>query len=240
MHYYRNMPRIRAMTFDLDDTLYDNGPVIRQVEKKLMAWMHTHHPVTASCPLSWWQQQKQSLREEYPEIIHDVTQWRFQSICRGMQALGYDEEKATAVARDAIVEVLYWRNQIHVPQETHQVLQTLAEKIPLIAITNGNASPEKIGLSSYFQQTLKAGPDGFSKPHSDLFIKARQALSCPAGQILHIGDHLRTDVAGAKLNGFSACWMNVGGTRSLSRAKRSRLLPDVEIHQLNELLLLVE
>lgn len=32
MHFYRQLPVIEAMTFDLDDTLYDNRPVIRRVE----------------------------------------------------------------------------------------------------------------------------------------------------------------------------------------------------------------
>ena len=37
MHFYRQLPVIEAMTFDLDDTLYDNRPVIRRVEAQVVA-----------------------------------------------------------------------------------------------------------------------------------------------------------------------------------------------------------
>lgn len=36
----------------------------------------------------------------------------------------------------------HWRSLIDVPQETHDTLAKLAEKWPLVAITNGNARPE--------------------------------------------------------------------------------------------------
>ncbi len=39
-----------------------------------------------------------------------------------------------------------WRSRIDVPQETHDTLAKLAEKWPLVAITNGNAQPELFGL----------------------------------------------------------------------------------------------
>ena len=39
MRIYRGLKPIKAMTFDLDDTLYDNWPVIMKVEK---AVSYTH------------------------------------------------------------------------------------------------------------------------------------------------------------------------------------------------------
>lgn len=43
-----------------------------------------------------------------------------------------------------------WRSRIDVPQETHDTLAKLAEKWPLVAITNGNAQPELFGLGTIF------------------------------------------------------------------------------------------
>lgn len=34
MHFYRPLAPIKAMTFDLDDTLYDNHPVIEKLSGK--------------------------------------------------------------------------------------------------------------------------------------------------------------------------------------------------------------
>ncbi|SJN56285.1 Flavin mononucleotide phosphatase YigB [Vibrio ruber DSM 16370] len=235
MFYYRSLPSIQAMTFDLDDTLYDNVPVIRQLERKMLDWMHLNHPVSALRPAEWWKQLKVNVAQQTPVLVHDVTQWRYEHVKQGLIQLGYAADEARKAAEDAINEMFYWRHQVEVPEETHRVLTQLSQKIPLIAVTNGNIDPNKIGLGNYFQQTLQAGPDGFSKPYPDLFIKAQSALDLPAGHILHVGDHLKTDVYGAKMNGFAACWFN-NLHRNIRIEPAAILLPDVEIEQLPSLL----
>ncbi|QMV15895.1 5-amino-6-(5-phospho-D-ribitylamino)uracil phosphatase YigB [Vibrio spartinae] len=238
MFYYRSLPVIQAMTFDLDDTLYDNVPVIRQLERKMLDWMHLNHPVSALHPMAWWKQLKTNVAQQSPELAHDVTQWRYEQVMQGLILLGYSADDARQAAEDAINEMFYWRHQIAVPEETHRVLTLLSRQVPLIAVTNGNVDPNKIGLGHYFQQTLQAGPDGFAKPYPDLFIKAQRTLDLPADQILHVGDHLNTDVYGAKMNGFAACWLN-DQHKNIRTEPAAMLLPDVEIKQLSSLLGLV-
>ena len=82
-----------------------------------------------------------------------------------------------------------------------------AEKWPLVAITNGNAQPELFGLGNYFQFVLRAGPHGRSKPFNDMYHLAAEKLDLPLGEILHVGDDLTTDVAGAIRCGMQACWI---------------------------------
>lgn len=235
MHFYRNIGPIKAMSFDLDDTLYDNHPVIRHVEQQMVVWLHTHHPLSATRPISWWQQLKQQLALQEPQLGHDVTQWRFKQIEQGLIQLGYSPQLALQAAQNAIEEVLRLRHLITVPEKTHRVMTELAKRMPLVAITNGNVDPHKIGLGHYFQQIFKAGPDGLAKPYPDLFDKAQAALQLPAASILHVGDHLITDVQGAKNNGFQACWYNDQG-QTLLASRKAKVLPDIEIHQLDSLL----
>ena len=52
MQIYRSLSPIQAMTFDLDDTLYDNRPVIHHVEEQVALWLFQHHPVTAKQTIS--------------------------------------------------------------------------------------------------------------------------------------------------------------------------------------------
>ena len=49
--------------------------------------------------------------------------------------------------------------------------------VPLVAITNGNAQPELFGLGDYFEFVLRAGPDGRSKPFSDMYTLAAEKRS---------------------------------------------------------------
>ncbi|MCG3722309.1 5-amino-6-(5-phospho-D-ribitylamino)uracil phosphatase YigB [Vibrio cincinnatiensis] len=238
MHFYRQLQPIQAMTFDLDDTLYDNHPVIRHLEQQIAQWLYQHHPVTATQSMAWWNQLKWQLASEDPWLNHDVTLWRFEQIRQGLHRLGYSPSQAKQAAEEAIEEVLRLRNLVTVPTLTHQVLRSLAQKRPLVAITNGNVDVEKIGLSDYFQRVLKAGPDGRAKPYPDLFCKARQFLQLPASAILHVGDHLVTDVQGAKENGFQACWYNDHG-HTLRASRDAKVLPDVEVNSLSQLSALI-
>lgn len=239
MKFYRPLSSVKAMTFDLDDTLYDNRPVIRHVEAEMAKWLHHHHPVSASQPLSWWHGIKLRLAQEDTWLTNDVTLWRFKQIECGLTELGYTPEQATQAANEAIEQVHRLRSDFSVPQESHQVLAALADKVPLVAITNGNVDVDRIGLSDYFSLVLKAGPDGYAKPHQEMFDKAQQFLSVPAQNILHVGDHVNSDVAGAVRAGFKACWFNDQQLDIYSCGK-SRVLPDVEVNRLRDLLLLIE
>ncbi len=131
-----------------------------------------------------------------------------------------------------------WRSRIDVPQTTHDALVKLAEKWPLVAITNGNAQPELFGLGDYFKFVLRAGPDGRSKPFSDMYHLAAEKLNLPLGEILHVGDDLTTDVAGAIRSGMQACWIKPEGA-DLMTTRDSRLLPHIEISQLASLTSLI-
>ena len=131
-----------------------------------------------------------------------------------------------------------WRSRIDVPQETHDTLAALAEKWPLVAITNGNAQPELFGLGDYFAFVLRAGPDGRAKPFNDMYHLAAEKLALPIGKILHVGDDLTTDVAGAIRCGMQACWIKPENA-DLMQTPDSRLLPHVEISRLASLTTLI-
>ncbi len=64
--------------------------------------------------------------------------------------------------------------------------------------------------SDYFEFVLRAGPHGRAKPFSDMYHLAADKLNLPLGEILHVGDDLTTDVAGALRAGLQACWINRG------------------------------
>lgn len=239
MQFFRHLKPVKAMTFDLDDTLYDNRPVIRQVETQMVQWLHATHPVSATRSFDWWRDIKHHLAKQDNWLPNDVTLWRFKQIEHGLSLLGYTSQQAKRAAEQAIVKVLSLRSDFTVPDETHRVMRELAQQLPLIAITNGNVDVEKIGLADYFTLVLKAGPDGYAKPHCQLFDKAQQHLGMPGQHILHVGDHLISDVMGAKQSGLQACWFNDQQV-DIYHSRQARLLPDVEITALPQLLTLID
>ncbi|WP_075183421.1 5-amino-6-(5-phospho-D-ribitylamino)uracil phosphatase YigB [Pantoea sp. 1.19] len=238
MKFYRPLQTIQALTFDLDDTLYDNREVIRQTTLASHAFLQGYHPDLRSVTPAAYQQQREALADAEPEIVHDVTEWRRRTVERIMQQAGLGDRAAQVGAREVMTVFAHWRSQITVPPETFTTLAALAQRWPLVAITNGNAEPHRFGLGDTFQFVLRAGPDGRAKPAGDMFYRAARRLGIDPAGILHVGDDLTTDVAGALRSGAQACWINLRAG-NLMREPDGRLVPHLEITRLASLTALI-
>ncbi|TCV93706.1 5-amino-6-(5-phospho-D-ribitylamino)uracil phosphatase YigB [Biostraticola tofi] len=234
MHFYRPLRSLRALTFDLDDTLYDNRPVIARTEQQSVLFLQQYHPALAAISKEDLHRARAELRLQQPDIYHDVTRWRHCSLERLLNSYGLDGQAARQGADKAMADFARWRSDISVPAETHQTLKALASRWPLVAITNGNADPAACGLGDYFSFVLRAGPDGRAKPFHDLYHLAAQRLGLPLSDILHVGDDLDADVTGAIRCGMQACWIN-DRQGNLRLARDARLLPHIEISRLASL-----
>lgn len=80
MHFYRPLTAISAITFDLDDTLYDNHDVIRRTEQESIRFLQGHYPVLKYMQAVDFQRLRAELRAQEPEIYHDVTLWRWRAV----------------------------------------------------------------------------------------------------------------------------------------------------------------
>lgn len=238
MRLYKNLSPIHALSFDLDDTLYDNSQVITAAELAMQQRLTQLKPELAhNDPQYWWQQRK-LLAAQDAEIRHDVSRWRLLAVEQGLVAQGLSTCEAGEVAELALGAFLQERTNISVSAEVKQLLATLASRFPLVAITNGNADIQRMGIASYFQFALRAGPDGRMKPYPDLFQHAAKRLELEPGQILHIGDHVRSDVLGALNAGCQAAWLNPANSPQPQTAKPPLVLPHLELSDLAQLLLL--
>ncbi len=235
MEFFRRLGAIRAISFDLDDTLYDNRPVIEHAEQWMVAHMRDRYLETAMFDRSWWHRLKLELQREQPALRDDVSLCRQLLLQRGLMEGGMAEAAAQQEAAAVFAQFLEVRSQIAVPDTTRRVLAALAEKYPLVVITNGNVLLERLGLDGQFQHVLKAGGGFRMKPAPDLFADMAQRLGLPHSQILHVGDDVTTDVAGAIHNGYRSAWLNDVGQdwRTL------RILPDVMLTRLEQLLTLL-
>ncbi|MBC8944400.1 5-amino-6-(5-phospho-D-ribitylamino)uracil phosphatase YigB [Xenorhabdus indica] len=238
MRFYRPLAPFAAMTFDLDDTLYDNHPVIDKTEKEVLCFIRQYDAKFSHFDSEDLHVYRQAVLEMEPEIYHDLTAWRRHSAELMFSYHGFNREAAIRGADEIMSCFTYWRNQIIIPESTHNTLSVLAEKMPLVAITNGNVEPAECGLARYFKFVLKAGVDGRSKPCPDMYHLAAKQLGLPANQILHVGDNLKTDVEGALCSGMQACWMNVEN-KNLMQKPEGRRVPHIEISDLDSLIALI-
>lgn len=235
MEFFRRLGAIRAISFDLDDTLYDNRPVIEHAERWMVAHMRDRYLETAMFDRAWWQRLKLQIQREQPALADDVSLCRRMLLQRGLMEGGMAEAVARQEAESVFDHFLEVRSQVAVPETTHKVLSALAQKYPLVVISNGNVLLERLGLDGHFQHVLKAGGGFRMKPAPDLFHDMARRLGLPPSQILHVGDDVTTDVAGAVHNGYRSAWLNDVG----QDWHTLRILPDVMLTRLEQLLTLL-
>ncbi len=72
---------------------------------------------------------RNALRKAEPEIYHDVTEWRRRAVEQAMLNAGLSTTEAAAGANASMMNFAKWRSAIDVPQETHDTLAKLAEKM---------------------------------------------------------------------------------------------------------------
>jgi len=90
-------------------------------------------------------------------------------------------------------------------------LQRLAARVPLAALSNGNACLTRIGLMPLFRFQLGAREHGAAKPAASIFHAACAQLGLRPAQVLHVGDDIALDVVGAARAGLRTCWINRTG-----------------------------
>ena len=208
MQLYKALNPVSVLSFDLDDTLYDNKPVIAAAEKAMLQALARHAPVTNGTDSNFWWQHRLQLAKANPGIRHDIGRWRLLGVEAGLVSLGLARCEAGEIAELAYDAFLTERTNIKLNGDIKPLLAHLAQRYRLIAITNGNACIDKMGIGELFEFSLQAGPDGRMKPYADLFISAAARLQVPPAQILHIGDSHRADVLGALHTGCQAAWLD--------------------------------
>ncbi|MDH2927511.1 HAD-IA family hydrolase [Lonepinella koalarum] len=235
MKFYRTFTPFSVISFDLDDTLYDNTEIIKLAMQEFIALLREKSQIAELDDKMWGIYRNQVFQQD-PIGCEDVTQWRINTIQVLLQEQGKTAVEIERISQNCIDHFLHWRHQINIPQQSIDVLNQLKQHFRLVAITNGNVEPERIGLEQ-FDLVLTGGVQGRAKPEADLFHQTARYFGIKSSEILHVGDHLVADVQGAIQAGCQAVWLNLSG-KGIGQFSEARLLPSVEMADLTELLLL--
>jgi putative hydrolase of the HAD superfamily len=84
----------------------------------------------------------------------------------------------------------------------------MGRRYRLIAVTNGNARLDRIGIDDLFDAYVSARSAGAAKPARRIFDAAVSAGGAAAHETLHVGDHPEIDVNGARAAGLRSVWLN--------------------------------
>lgn len=202
------MHQIRAITIDLDDTLWEIAPVIQRAEAELWDWLRRNCPAVCDhfSADSAVAVREQVIRQ-YRERTHDYRFLRRMALTRMLETCGYSD----AFIDEAFEVFDLFRNRVELFPDVIPALQQLSERFSIVAVTNGNANLETIGIRHLFTDVVSAVEVGAAKPQRRIFDEAVRRAGVSAVETLHVGDHPECDIAGAQAAGLSTAWMNRTG-----------------------------
>ena len=202
------MRGVRAIIFDLDDTLWEVGPVIVRAEHAMLAFLAGRYPrVLERHTLDSMRDVRARMAFEHPAMRHDFTWLRLESLRHHAREAGYPD----AMAQEAF-EVFYrTRNEVTLYDDVLPALEQLRARFRLFAISNGNADLATIGLGRFFEHALAAREAGVLKPDPRIFELLLERAGLGASQVVHVGDDAVADVDGARRAGLTPVWLNRRG-----------------------------
>jgi len=206
--YHASIPllkEIRAISFDLDDTLWDCAPAILRAEEILHVWLEQNHPqVVAGRTRDTMRELRANMYQTHPHLITDVTMMRKAHL----QQLFDQYENREQLVEQAFAVFYKARSEVVLYAGAHELLAALGKRFKLAAITNGNANLNQIGLAGYFHDIQSASLDNPPKPEPDMFKACCSNIGIAAHELLHVGDNPQTDVVGGHNAGARTVWFN--------------------------------
>ena len=196
---------VRAVCFDLDNTLWDSGVVIGRAEQQLRVWLEQHYPLLPQAFSSAdMRAERLRIMAAEPSRAHDLSYVRREALARQAAHVGYGRN----VVDQAFEVFLAARNELELFADVPGALARLGDRYTLASLTNGNADLTRIGIRAWFAVSLTAADVGAAKPHARAFEGALQALGMQAADVVYVGDDPHLDVHGARSVGMRTVWMN--------------------------------
>lgn len=215
---------IKAVSFDLDHTLYDRYATLRLIAPLLK----THFELNSK--LSDEQAAEIMIHADryYVHKGWDALQeYLYKDTCLFAKMPQYDEYRKFVMGE-------FMNTAVSFPF-TAPMLKSLKQSgFKLGLITNGNAKLQNrkidlLKIRDYFDYIYIGGEHKFAKPHTEPFIITAEALSAAPCEMAYVGDNPQNDIEASRNAGCLPIHIDTTGTWVLEGIKRPKYsLPTVE------------
>ena len=225
--------KIKAVLFDVDETLFDRKLAQKEVCKLIVKQMpRVFHTFSMEYIQETFLKSDQITTEVFntgapSEGSRDKRSRLF------LRLLGIKEDYAAAVAEIYIRDYPLVKAPI---DEAIPVVKKLSRKFSVGVVSNGFPDVqyrklETMGLYDLFSCIVLSEVVGIRKPDPAIFQKAASLIQIKPAECLYVGDSYINDVIGAKNAGMQACWL---GPESL-KPQDETIKADFIISKLEEL-----
>jgi putative hydrolase of the HAD superfamily len=202
---------VRAVLFDLDDTLFDH----QHCSRAGLAALREGFPALASEPFEAFELRYRILLEEVHmralsgeltpaaarlERFHRFLSAAFASTLEDAERAGGLYHEAFRAARRPVagaIELLHHlRPHVRIGIVTNNVRHEQVEKLQFC------------GFESLVDELITSEEVGYAKPHPAIFQAALERLACEPDEVVMVGDNWENDVVGASRVGIRSIWLN--------------------------------
>jgi phosphoserine phosphatase len=227
--------RLKAIFFDLDGTLAEDGDSIWQALDLACRVVTRRCPeVNASSLAAIYRQVSDMAWGDYDRHLRHLVDPEAMLASVWRRALARWNRHDPDVEREAATTYWNYRLQHCRPYpDVFPLVYDLSRNFQLCLLTNGAPAMQRAkvavaDLTPFFSHVFVGGDFARGKPDRAIFYAALRAANCEPTQAVHIGDSLEHDIAGARNVGVHSVWLNRKGLTAASGSPA----PDFEISSL--------
>lgn len=201
---------IQAMIFDLDDTLYEYGPLDKKARKNVEKFTCEMLGISA-----------EKYREAY-DFGRQETKKKLSDVGAGHNRLLYCQKTLEYLGIPPMPLSLqmyeqYWGTFLQEMKVFPGVKELFAllknKQIPIVICTDLTAhiqhrKIEALGIAPYIKYLVSSEEAGREKPGKEIFALCLDKLKLPAENIWYVGDSFYKDIEGAESMGMKAIWFH--------------------------------
>ena len=209
----KNNKQVRAVLFDLDDTLYDH----RHSCRKGLTALKQKYDFIRNVSLD-------ALEKDYLNLLNEI---HLSKVLTGIYTIDearnermrilfskYNGNTSDRILNEArvIYSNAYMSSRRAVPG-AKQLLKELKEHVKIGIVSNNFLKEQlekikQVGLESYTDAVVVSEEVGVTKPNPEIFMLTLERLNCKANEAVMVGDSWEIDIIGAKNAGIRAVWFN--------------------------------
>lgn len=231
---------IKVITFDLWNTLLEDKHFTAHRIEIIREILSETTPRSPEEIREAYRSSARAYRKQWEDRLQMTVEARVTHILRELDA----EPPAETLTR--IIERLqscFLDDPPSLKEGAEETLDALGGRYRLGIISDTGVTPgtlireylDQRGLLRRFASTVFSDETGYCKPHPTQFRRALRELDAEPREAIHVGDLLRTDIAGAQAIGMKAVWVQTEG-----RTAPDHTQPDYTITRLSQLLAIPE
>ncbi|MGM7778966.1 HAD family hydrolase [Arthrobacter sp. KNU-44] len=225
--------KIRAVLFDLDNTLFDHPASARA---GVDAFLH-HLGTERSAQLTrWWFEIEEDNYNRFLAKELSFQEQRRERLRHFLPLAGLSVPQTNTRLDELFTTYLqnYEEAWTAFPDAAPALQSLRAAGMPVGVITNGNHDQQtskikRIGLEPLLDRIFSSELTNHAKPAREAFMQPCRLMTVPPGETLYVGDNYRVDIDGARNAGLQAIHLNREGTRRQGTIQSLAELPPLLI-----------